>query len=382
LKSRLQSINRVIQSSNYMNWLAQVTDFVALDHSDLGLEADRLGDHPHPREMLWYGGDETIELALLNAYRSGKLHHAWLISGAEGIGKATLAYRFARFLFANPDPASATVQQAVNLAVAVGHPVTGQVARLSHPDLAVIRRGLTKDGKSLRAEIAVDDVRDGLSIFKVTAGAGGWRVVIVDAADDLNRASANALLKMLEEPPQKAIFILIAQKPGSLLPTIRSRCRVLRVPSLEPSVIVDGIKRLTDGTGPQMAEVAQLAGGSLRQALALLDPATATLRREARRLLDGAHQREGKAVMALLDKTTGKPGVIAFHILIEMIEQHLRSIVLGGKNSGGNSAMLAASAELWEKLRTAARDVETYNLDRRPFLLSIFAQLADIERRA
>lgn len=352
-------------------------DFVQLDHSDLGLEADRLGDHPHPREMLWYGGSIASEHMLLNAYRSEKLHHAWLISGPEGIGKATLAYRFARFLFANPDPTSAQVQQAADLSVPADHPVTGKVARLSHPDLAVIRRGLTKDGKSLRAEIAVDDVRDGLSLFKVTAGAGGWRIVIVDAADDLNRASANALLKMLEEPPSRAIFLLLAQKPGSLLPTIRSRCQTLRVAALEQAVIIDGIKRLTGNTGPQMAEVAQLAQGSLREALILLDPTTAAFRRETRRLLEGNHQLEGKALMALLEKTTGKTGVDAFHILIEMIEQHLREMVLGDKSS----AILAATAELWEKLRTSARDVETYNLDRRPFLLSIFAQLADIKSR-
>ncbi len=357
-------------------------DFIVLDRDDAGLEADRFGNHPHPREMLWYGGNSEHEGILLDAYRSGKLHHAWLLTGPEGVGKATLAYRLARFLLANPDPASAAVQNAQNLSVATDHPVTGQVARQSHADLAVIRRGLTKDGKSLRGEIAVDDVRDGLSIFRVTSGAGGWRVVIVDAADDLNRASANALLKMLEEPPARAVFMLIAHRPGSLLPTIRSRCRVLRVPALEETAVRLGLSKLSDASDEAIAAAAQASGGSLRQGLALLDPASGAIRRDTQKLLADPARTDGKAAMALFDKTTGKAGEANFGIIVEMVEMHLRAGVQAGITTNAASAALAARAELWEKLRKSARDVETYNLDRRPFLLSIFSELADIERRA
>jgi DNA polymerase III subunit delta' len=365
-----------------MKKMRQMVDFINIDRDDNGLEADRFGTHPHPRELLWYGGNAEHERVLLDAYRSGKLHHAWLLTGPEGVGKATLAYRFARFLLANPDPDTAAVQNGRNLSIPADHPVAGQVARQSHPDLAVIRRGLTKDGKSLRGEIAVDDVRDGLSIFRVTAGAGGWRVVIVDAADDLNRASANALLKMLEEPPARAVFMLIAHRPGSLLPTIRSRCRVLRVPALEESAVRQGLSKLTDAPDDAIATAAKAAGGSLRQGLALLDPASGAIRRDTQKLLADPARTDGKAAMALFDKTTGKAGEANFGIIIEMIEVHLRAGVHDGVSSQAASATLAARAELWEKLRKSARDVETYNLDRRPFLLSIFSELADIERRA
>ena len=149
-----------------------MSDVFALERDTAALEADRLGDHPHPREVLWYGGESAAERTLLDAFRSGRLHHAWLITGPEGVGKATLAYRFARFLLAHPDPGSAAVAGAQDLAVAPDHPVVGQVARLSHPDLAVIRRQPTKDGKSLKGDIAVEDVRDGLSIFRTTSGGG------------------------------------------------------------------------------------------------------------------------------------------------------------------------------------------------------------------
>jgi DNA polymerase III subunit delta' len=356
-------------------------DFIQLDRDGANLEADRFGDHPHPREMLWYGGGQP-EAVLLDAYRSGKLHHAWLLTGPEGIGKATLAYRFARFLLTHPDPNSADVAKAKTLAVAADHPVAGQVARMSHPDVSVIRRGLTKDGKSLRGEIAVDDVRDGLSIFRVTSGAGGWRIVIVDAADDLNRSSANALLKMLEEPPARAVFLLIAHRPGSLLPTIRSRCRVLRVPALDEDSIRIGLSKLTDASDQAIAAAAHTAGGSLRQGLAQLDPATGAIRRDMEKLLANASGRDGRAVMTLLDKTTGKAGEQAFEIVVDMMESHLRSEIQAGIASNAASAALAARAELWEKLRTSARDVETYNLDRRPFLISVFSDLAEIERRS
>ncbi|MGL4634711.1 MAG: DNA polymerase III subunit delta' [Beijerinckiaceae bacterium] len=361
-----------------------MADFIDLDHSDLGLESDRFEEYPHPREMLWYGGSRDTELDLLEAHRSGKLHHAWLFTGPEGIGKATLAYRFARFLLAHPDPASAHVQAAKSLFVSGDHLVSGQVARMSHQDLAVVRRGLTKDGKSLRTEISVDEVRDALSVFRTTAGAGGWRIVIVDAADDLNRSSANALLKMLEEPPPRAIFILIAHRPGQLLPTIRSRCRVLRVPALPESAVVDGVRRIAEGAHDGVADAAAQAEGSLRQALALMEPTGAAFRRDLGKVLDDVSRASTKTLMQIVDKTTGKAGEPMFQIVLDGIERHLRGGVFAFKNQSdtASKASLAARAELWEKLRRSARDVDAYNLDRRPFLLSIFSELANIERRS
>jgi DNA polymerase III subunit delta' len=358
-----------------------MSDYIEIDRDGGGLEADRFGDHPHPREMLWYGGKPDGEATLLDAYRSGQLHHAWLLTGPEGIGKATLAYRFARFLLANPQPSASNVVQAKDLSVSADHPVAGQVARQSHPDLAVIRRGLTKDGKSLRGEIAVDDVRDGLGIFKVTSGAGGWRIVIIDAADDLNRASQNALLKMLEEPPARALFLLIAHRPGALLPTIRSRCRTYRVPTPDQQSVQRGLAKLLDASDDAIRSAAEAADGSFRHGLSLLDPAVGAIRRDVAKLLVDPATRDGKATMALVDKTTGKAGEANFEVVLDMIEIHLRRTIQSGIAGTSTSAALAARAELWEKLRKSARDVETYNLDRRPFLLSIFSELADIEHR-
>jgi len=359
-----------------------VLSVVPIERDASVLEADRFGDHPHPREVLWYGGDLGPERILLDAYAQGRLHHAWLLTGPEGVGKATLAYRFARFLLAHPDPSAAVVREARDLAVPADHPVVGQVARLSHPDLAVIRRVASKDGKSLKAEIAVEDVRDGLSIFRVTAGAGGWRVVIVDAADDLNRSSANALLKMLEEPPERAIFLLIAHRPGALLPTIRSRCRVLRLTPLTREAVAEGLARIADAPPEAIDAAAGEAGGTMRAALAALDPTLRAARADLQKILADPERFDGRAAMALADKAAGKAKTETFEALIGAIETHLRRRVADQAEAGGEARILAAWAELWEKLRRSARDVETYNLDRRPFILSVLADLADIERRS
>src|SRR5882724_716451 len=192
-----------------------------------GEGADEAQAWPHPREADVLIGHEEAERALLGAYRGGRLPHAWLIGGPAGIGKATLAYRMARFVLANADPASAAVQAASSLAVDPSHPVARQVAARAHSDLLVLERTLTDTG-SLRSVITVDEVRRTVSFFGSTAGQGGWRVCVVDSADELQYPQAsNALLKVLEEPPPGALFLVVSHAPGRLLPTIRSRTRRL-----------------------------------------------------------------------------------------------------------------------------------------------------------
>ena len=162
---------------------------------------------------------------MLRASRAGRLPHAWLIGGPEGIGKATLAWRLARFVLAHPDPHSASVQAATDLSVPAGHRAAVQVAAGGLGDVASLRRAWNEKTGRFYSEIRVDDVRKASTLFQQAARAGGYRVAIIDAADDLNRASANALLKLIEEPPPLSLFLLVAHRPAQLLPTLRSRCR-------------------------------------------------------------------------------------------------------------------------------------------------------------
>ena len=187
---------------------------------------------------------------MLEAYREGRLAPAWLICGLEGIGKATLAWRFARFVLANPDPTAPAVRQARDISTPPNDPAVRQLVAMSHPDFALLRRAWNADSEKFRQDIRVEDIRAGLHRFHLSAAFGGWRVAILDSADDLNRAGANALLKMIEEPPPRALFLIVSHRPGLLPATIRSRCRRLRLDPLSPPDIVEVVKSL----GPPWSE--------------------------------------------------------------------------------------------------------------------------------
>src|SRR6516164_3908795 len=175
---------------------------------------------PHPREVFEQEGEEAAEAAFEAARARGRLHHAWLLTGPEGVGKATFAYRAARRLLgAPPDPGHGV------LGASPDHPVSRQIIAHSHPDLFVLER-LGEDGK-VRKVIPVDEARALSEFFAKSPATAPHRVAIVDAADDLNVNAANALLKTLEEPPSRGVLLLVGHSPGRLIATIRSRCRRL-----------------------------------------------------------------------------------------------------------------------------------------------------------
>src|ERR1700723_762820 len=181
---------------------------------------------PHPRETTDLFGHGEAETALLNAYRSGRIPHAWLIGGAQGIGKATLAYRMARFVLAHRNPLASPVQRAETLYLDPSDPVARHVAAGAHGSLLTLERTLNDKGV-MRTVITVDETRETISFFGSTAAVEGWRVCIVDTVDELNPNAANALLKILEEPPKQSLFLLVSHAPARVLPPILSRCRRL-----------------------------------------------------------------------------------------------------------------------------------------------------------
>ncbi|MFO1083859.1 MAG: DNA polymerase III subunit delta' [Reyranellaceae bacterium] len=225
-------------------------------------------------------GHESAETAMLAAHRSGRLHHAWLLAGPRGIGKATLAWRFARFLLCGQGGGGLFGGEPENLDVAVDAPGRSLVDARSHPDLYHLRRTLADTGR-MRQEIAVDDVRGLGAFMHMTPAMGQWRVAIVDAADEMNRNSANAVLKILEEPPPNAVLLIVAHAPGRLLPTIRSRCRRLVLKPLADDTVI----RLLGEHAPQLAAeeravLARLSDGSIGRALELANAGSLALYRE------------------------------------------------------------------------------------------------------
>ncbi len=344
---------------------------------------DRRGAAPHPRERDRLIGHAGAEAAFLAAWREGRLHHAWLLAGPEGVGKATFAYRVATFLLAHP-PARA--HEAPSLAVDPSHPAARLVTQGAHPDLAVLRRKAAGEGgrKTDATEISVEDVRAALGLFEATSGFGGWRVIVVDAADDLNRNSANALLKMLEEPPPNAVFLLVTHAPGRLLPTIRSRCRVLRFEPLEDAEIVAILRDLgppwDDLDDDALAMAAGRAGGSVARALEGIDPETVALVRQVETLLDRLPTLDRKAMLALAERLAGRDGEADFAVVLQTCLDWIADRVSTRATEGPRR--LAPLAEVWNTISQSAREAETYNLDRRPLVIGMLTRLAEAVRQS
>ena len=267
--------------------------------SDENFESDRVAEFPHPREAeTMLGQGAALDLASA-ALRGGHPPHAWLITGPPGIGKATMAYRMARYLLRY----GATDQGSADLSVSKDDAVARQIGARAHPGLLVLKRGLNPRTGKPQTELPVDEVRRLSGFFGMTAGADGWRIVIVDPADDMNENAANALLKQLEEPPEKAMLLLLSHRPGRLLPTIRSRCRRLELRPLPDEMVERALLALLpDMEDEERRALAQMAGGSIGAALTLADGDGAVLAAEATNVIERAREPDLVALYALGEK--------------------------------------------------------------------------------
>ena len=331
---------------------------------------------PHPRETLTLHGHVEAEHAFLDAYRGGRMPHAWLIGGARGIGKSTLAYRMARFVFAHPDPAIPAVQNAESLALPADNPAVRRVAAQGHSDLLALERVEDDKGK-MSTVIPVDMVRKTIGFFGSTAGEGGWRVCIVDSADELNAAGANALLKILEEPPAKCLLVVVSHAPGRLLPTIRSRCRRLALRPLSPEDVArslaDALRR--DAGESDIKAAATASDGSVARALDLLG-GTALKVREQVNILLGALPTVNPRDLHALGDALGRDES-AFAAFVDAVRDWLSARVTAAR---AEPSRLARFAEVWDRLNKAARDVEIFHLERKPMVFNVFGWLAEASR--
>ncbi len=337
-------------------------------------ELDRVEGAPHPRETARLAGQDAALDIVSRALRSGRPPQAWLMCGPPGVGKATMAYRIARYLLAY----GATAEGPEDLGVPAHDTVTQQVAAGSHPGLLVLKRGLNDAGK-LMTVLGVDEMSRLNSFFGMTSGAGGWRVVIIDTADDMNDNAANALLKLLEEPPKQAMLLLLTHTPGRLLPTIRSRCQRLLLRPLDEAAMQDELALLLPEASPdERAALAQLAGGSLGAALRLGQGDGVTLAKDALRLIDNAAVPDIVALLSLADRlariTDGLNMLGDF--MAQALTDRIRARAMAGQTG------LYKWVDALERMRRHFGRTDALHLDPRQSLLSTASDLAATSRRA
>jgi DNA polymerase-3 subunit delta' len=330
--------------------------------------------HPEPRANPELLGHEPAEHLWSQARASGRLHHAWLITGTQGIGKATLAYRLARGLLAGRAPGD-------SLAVDPADPLFRRIAAGTHAGLMTVERSADEKTKRMRREIVVDEVREVTQFLRRTAGEGGGRVVIVDGAEDMNPNAANALLKLLEEPPTGALLLLVCHAPGLLPATIRSRCRRLRLAPLSPATVETLLARyLPELPAQARAQMAALGEGSIGRALMLAEgdgPAMAA--RVAQVVATIPH---GLAALEVADAVARDEA--GFSLFMDLLRQSVGQAVRQGARGAPDSHQarllslrsLESWGAVWQALTDIQNETERFALDRRQAVLAGLSLMA------
>ena len=356
-------------------------------------------DERHPRLTETLIGHAAAEDLLLSAHAGERLPHGWLITGPRGVGKATLAYRFARFLLENGEPVDegglfGAPPPPSTLAVPADSRAYRLMAQGGHPGISVVERAWDEKNKRLRSEIVVDDIRRLHGFFGMTADAP-WRIAIIDSADEMNRQSANALLKMLEEPPKRAVLILLAHAPGRLLPTIRSRCQTLMLRPLAANQVAAVLESQGIALPPADRDlIIALSDGSPGRAMALAEAGGAELYRKATALLGELPRMNPSALHALGDAVAGKQGIDDFRLLGELLDGILKRLIAWHATQGadgdpvpGEAEMFARIApragldqwiEVWENTGHLFARGEAVNLDPKQVTITLFSRFQAI----
>jgi DNA polymerase-3 subunit delta' len=347
-------------------------------------EADRSEGAPHPRETLQLFGHQAAEAEFLSAFSTGRLHHGWMITGPRGLGKASLAWRMARFLLAAPDSAEAGLFGAPpaphSLEIDRDDPVARRIQALSEPRLFLLRRPFDEKAARLRQEITVEEVRRMKSFFTLSAADGGRRVAIIDSVDE-------------EEPPEGVTLILISHQPFRLLPTIRSRCRELRLSPLGPGDLAAALEQAGGAVAPDAAQaLAELAAGSVGEAFRLTNNDGLESYSQLIRLFDTLPRLDRARALQLAEQGAGKGAEPRFELILTQIDLFLARTARAGvtriappEAARGETELIARLApsvgagriwaELAQTLGLRARRGKAVNLDPAALLMDIFLKL-------
>ena len=331
-----------------------------------------MSEAPHPRETFAYEGGEAVEGAFLEAQARGRLHHAWLLTGPEGVGKATFAYRAARRLLgARPD------ERFGLLGAAPDDPVSRQVASRSHPDLMVLERE-SEDGKA-RKHIVVDEARRLPEFFAKAPASAPFRVAIIDAADDMNVNAANALLKTLEEPPVRGVLFLVSHAPGGLIATIRSRCRRLAFPAWDEARVATFLQARTGTDAESALRLAHMSRGAPGRAVQMAEGGALDADAVAREILTRLPDADDAALLAVADSFRGAEGARRFELLFDRLQEQVKAKATWAAEEGA-SAESVRWARAWDSLIALPREAEAVNLDRADAFFTAIGRLREAAR--
>jgi len=323
-----------------------------------------------PAENTRLFGHEAAETFLAQAYRSGKGHHAVLIEGPERIGKATLAFRFANHVLSHPDPAQAPETIADPDPASM---VSRQIAAGASHNLLYLSRPVDEKTGKVKSAITVDEVRRAGRFFAQTSGTGNWRIVIIDPADDMNRNAANAILKILEEPPKRALFLVLSHAPGKLLPTIRSRCLPLKLSALDDRALGAALAHLGVATAESDALLAQ-AKGSVGEALKLLNYGGGEIIEAYEQVMAADGPAARRAMHRLADALSGKDSDTIFGFFVSHVGDDVMQKARAAAMQGG-IARAERLARLYADVNERIVVSQAYNLDRKQTIITILGEL-------
>ncbi len=354
---------------------------------ELAPEIDRLDAFPHPRHTAHLFGHHHARQELGTAIASGRMHHAWILTGPDGIGKATLAYKAASYALADPAERNEALSLAPQTIAA------RQVGQLCHPGLLVIRRTYDMRNKRFASAISVDEVRRLRGFLSHRSEPGHWRVVIVDRADELNLNAANALLKSLEEPPSRTVFFLIAIEPGRLLPTIRSRCRLLPLQRLaEPDLLAAAEQACASAQVPEVAgeleTLVPIADGSVRRLLTMAAGDGRAIAASINQLFNSLPSLDWQKCHELAERWAPSQARVGFELFYALLQEKIARLIkarAGGEVGAEDREMalqligegeLVSWAELWETLHREKTRADALNLDRAALIVDAFTRIS------
>lgn len=350
---------------------------------DSELVADMIDGIPHPAQNFDLVGHGEVLEQILQQYASARMHHAILLTGPRGIGKATLALRVASHLFRYPDAHTAPVtlcpeQDAID----------AKIAARSHPNLLHLDRPWDFDAKKFKTMLTVDTIRLTTAFFGTSRGESGWRVAIVDAADDMNQFASNALLKILEEPPQETLFFVLAHSPAKVLPTIRSRCLQMTMKPLADEEVITTLERFGELQGMGNEDrllLARLSKGSVRSGIMLARENGLEIYKTFRTLCQKLENPDWAQIQAMAEKVTSRGKEDGFRMLLEFANEFMEDKATGrapDSHHVQDISSLARWAKVWEKTQDSIRVAEGYNLDKKQVILNLFQDMGEAARNA